>query len=61
MKYLELIGAVILGIIVLIYMALAISWSDADYCRQNISPETTCREHYTLWNWLSLKRLEEMR
>jgi len=55
-KNFEVFASMLIGVSVLIcmflYMAIAISWSDADYCAQGISPETTCREHYTLFNWI---------
>lgn len=46
--------AVLLSFVVglYLYVAFAVSWSDMDYCKRGISPEMTCRDTYTIWNWI---------
>lgn len=50
-KILQVLSVIATLIAIYVYVGLVASWSDADYCRQNISPETTCRENYNLFNW----------
>jgi len=48
---LKIFGVLAFLCVMYLYMAIAINWSDADWCKRKVSVETTCREKYTLWNW----------